>query len=203
MDVNVETIKAKVLRGQTFKQWFVEFLQFCTVGLGSYVVDVGIFNLLAYTDIIHLPGDQPMTAKVISVAISVIFSWVVNRLWTFRNKSDKQPLRELVLFVLINVGGLLISLACLGVSRYVLGFTSQFADNIAANIVGLILGTAFRYICYRYVVFTKDDAAVSDSRPSVADSRPSVSDAVPNDAGRPVRSDVAVAPAPAVERANR
>lgn len=145
----------RLLRGQTYREWLVEFTQFLTVGLGSYVVDVGLFNLLAYSGIVTLPGDAPMVAKTISVSVSIIFSWAMNRLWTFRNKSDKSKGREFVLFILVNVGGLLLALGSLGVSRFVLGFDSQLADNIAANVVGLVLGTAFRYVCYRYIVFTK------------------------------------------------
>ena len=145
----------RLLRGQTYREWLVEFIQFLTVGLGSYVVDVGLFNLLAYSGIVTLPGDAPMVAKTISVSVSIIFSWVVNRLWTFKNRSDKSKGREFVLFILVNIGGLLLALGSLGISRFVLGFDSQLADNIAANVVGLVLGTAFRYICYRYIVFTK------------------------------------------------
>ena len=48
-----------------------------------------------------------------------------------------------------------IALLCLGVSHYVLGFTSPLADNIAANVVGLVLGTAFRFYAYRTWVFTE------------------------------------------------
>ena len=145
----------RLLRGQTYREWLVEFIQFLTVGLGSYVVDVGLFNLLAYSGIVTLPGDAPMVAKTISVSVSIIFSWVVNRLWTFKNRSDKSKGREFVLFILVNIGGLLLALGSLGISRFVLGFDSQLADNIAANVVGLVLGTAFRYVCYRYIVFTK------------------------------------------------
>ena len=145
----------RLLRGQTFREWLVEFIQFLTVGLGSYVVDVGLFNLLAYSGIVTLPGDAPMVAKTLSVSVSIVFSWVVNRLWTFKNRSDKSKGREFVLFILVNIGGLLLALGSLGISRFVLGFDSQLADNIAANVVGLVLGTAFRYVCYRYIVFTK------------------------------------------------
>ncbi|MFC2434171.1 MAG: GtrA family protein [Peptidiphaga sp.] len=144
----------RFLRGQTFREWFVEFLQFCTVGLGAYVVDVGLFNLLAHTGLITLPGDQSMTAKIISVTVSVIFSWVANRLWTFKEKRSADKTREFAMFVLVNLGGMLIALGCLAFSRYTLGLTSQFADNVSANVVGLILGTAFRYVMYRYVVFS-------------------------------------------------
>ncbi|MGO1715076.1 GtrA family protein [Ancrocorticia populi] len=144
----------RLLKGQSFREWFVEFLRFCTVGLGSYIVDVGLFNLLAHTGWVHLPGDASMVAKTISVSISVVFSWAVNRAWTFRDKGTYGRGREFAMFVLVNIGGMLIALACLAASRYGLGLRSQFADNISANVVGLILGTAFRYVMYRYVVFS-------------------------------------------------
>lgn len=144
----------RLLKGQTWQEWFVEFLQFCTVGLGAYIVDVGLFNLLAYHWDVNLPWDQSMTAKFISVSISIVFAWVGNRLWTFRKRAQNSKKREFTMFVLVNLGGMAIALACLGFSRFVLGFDSQFADNIAANVVGLVLGTAFRYVCYRYIVFS-------------------------------------------------
>ena len=150
-------IVQRLLKGQSFREWLVEFTRFCIVGLGSYVVDVGLFNLLAHSDLVTLPGDPSMVAKIISVSIAVVFSWVTNRLWTFRTKRTSAKMREFVMFILVNLGGMLIALACLWVSRYGLGLRSQFADNISANVVGLVLGTAFRYVMYRYVVFDSDD----------------------------------------------
>lgn len=143
----------RLLRGQTLREWTIEFLRFCTIGLGAYIVDIGLFNLLAYHWPISLPFDQSMSAKTISVTISIIFAWVGNRLWTFRTKAQNTRRREFTMFVLVNLGGMAIALSCLAVSRFVLGYDSQFADNIAANGVGLVLGTAFRYVCYRYIVF--------------------------------------------------
>lgn len=154
----VETTFSTLLKGQTVRQWFVEFMRFCTVGLGSYIVDVGIFNLLAYYWNIPLPGDRSMSAKVISVSIAIVFSWVMNRVWTFGDSRTNNRGREFVLFVAVNIGGMLIALGCLGVSRYILDMRTQFADNISANVVGLVLGTIFRYIMYRYVIFTGSDS---------------------------------------------
>lgn len=150
-------IVQRLLKGQSFREWLVEFTRFCIVGLGSYVVDVGLFNLLAHSDLVTLPGDPSMVAKTVSVSIAVIFSWVTNRLWTFRTKRTSAKTREFIMFVLVNLAGMLIALACLWVSRYGLGLRSQFADNISANVVGLVLGTIFRYIMYRYIVFDSDD----------------------------------------------
>ena len=50
-------------------------------------------------------------------------------------------------------GGMGISLACLWISHHLLGFTSLLADNISTNVIGLALGTAFRFFLYRYWVF--------------------------------------------------
>ena len=56
---------------------------------------------------------------------------------------------------MLNAIGLAITLACLAFSHYVLDLTSPLADNIAANVVGLGLGTAFRFWSYRRWVFPK------------------------------------------------
>ena len=57
--------------------------------------------------------------------------------WTFRRRSRSGVRREYALFFLLNGVGLLISLACLAISHYLLDFTGTLADNIAANVVGL------------------------------------------------------------------
>lgn len=143
----------RVLRGQTLAAWFVELLRFCAVGGAAFVVDVGLFNLLRFGPG-EILGDKPLTAKVVSVAVSVLVAWLGNRYWTFSGSRRSSRGRELAMFVMVNLGGMGIAVACLAVSHYVLGLTSPLADNVAANGVGLVLGTAFRYLCYRYLVFT-------------------------------------------------
>ncbi len=54
-----------------------------------------------------------------------------------------------------------IALGCLWFTHYALGFDSIIADNISANVIGLALGTIFRFWSYRKWVFP-DTAAVSD-----------------------------------------
>ncbi len=143
----------RLRRGQSLGAWLAEVLRFCAVGGMAYVVDVGLFNLLRFGPG-ELLGDRPLTAKVVSVAVSVLFAWIGNRRWTFAATRRTARRRELTLFVAVNIGGMLIAVGCLAVSHYALGLTSPLADNIAANGVGLVLGTAFRYVCYRYLVFT-------------------------------------------------
>ena len=130
-----------------------ELARFGSVGAVAYVVDVGLFNLLRFG-----PGDllghKPLTAKVVSVAVATMVAWLGNRYWTFSDRRSSSRGRELAGFVVVNLGGMVIAVGCLGFSHYVLGLTSGLADNISANGVGLILGTVFRYFCYRQLVFT-------------------------------------------------
>ncbi len=98
----------------------------------------------------------PFIAKVISTSLAILANWLGNRYWTFRHHRRQQAIREGVEFVLVSIGGMLIALGCLWVSHYLLGFTSPIADNISTNVVGLVLGTAFRFTFYRLWVFNPD-----------------------------------------------
>ena len=124
-----------------------ELLKFGMVGLVAFVVDVGLFNLLLHQT------DKPLTSKTISTVVATTVAYIGNRLWTFRRRSRSGVGREYSLFFLLNGVGLAISLGCLAISHYLLGFTSRLADNISANVVGLALGTAFRFWSYRRFVF--------------------------------------------------
>lgn len=123
-------------------------LKFGVVGLVGYVVDVGLFNLLRLSAF-----DEPIVPKIISVSVAVLVTWFGNRYWTFRDHRRANYLLELGEFAAVALGGLLIGLLCLWVSHYVLGFDNLVADNIAANVVGLALGTAFRFFLYRFWVY--------------------------------------------------
>jgi putative flippase GtrA len=124
-----------------------ELLKFGMVGVVAFTVDVGLFNLLLH----HT--DKPLTSKTISTVVATTVAYIGNRLWTFRRRARSGVGREYTLFFLLNAVGLAIALGCLAISHYLLGFTGRLADNIAANVVGLVLGTTFRFWSYRRFVF--------------------------------------------------
>lgn len=126
-----------------------QFIQVGLVGLIGFVIDVGVFNLLRWT----FPEWGPIIPKVISTALAIGANWMGNRYWTFRGQRRQEVVREGAEFVLVSVIGSLIPLACLYVSHYLLGHTSQLADNVSANVIGLVLGTLFRFTFYRLWVF--------------------------------------------------
>lgn len=131
-----------------------QFATFGVVGAVAYVVDVSTFNLLQHAGSAPLLEGQPLLAKIASTGVATVVSWLGNRYWTFRHQRRAERAREFLLFVTMCMIGLGISLAILWVSHYVLKFDSPLADNIAANVVGLVAGTAFRFYAYRTFVFT-------------------------------------------------
>lgn len=133
-----------------------EVVKFGAVGVAGYAVDVGVFNVLRYGGGVGLLHAKPLTAKIISTALAMVVTWLGNRYWTYRHQHRQKVHHELALFVGANAIGMLIALACLWFSHYVLALTSPVADNISANIVGLGLGTLFRFWAYRTWVFRND-----------------------------------------------
>ncbi|MGV8970441.1 MAG: GtrA family protein [Microbacteriaceae bacterium] len=132
-----------------------DFLKFGAVGLIGVVVDVGIFNILRFDPLgAGTELNEPLGAKIASVSIAVIVTWCGNRYWAFRHNRRADIVREFAEFAGVAVVGLGISLACLYVSHYVLGFQSILADNVATNVIGLTLSTAFRFFAYRHWVFS-------------------------------------------------
>lgn len=141
-----------------------EFMQFGMVGALAYVIDVGLFNLVQHGPTGFLSG-HPNSAQLLASAIATVFSWLANRYWTYRGRTQRNVAREATLFVIANLGGIAITQFCLLFTHHVLGLTSPVADNVAAYIVGFGLGTAFRFVFYHYIVFTghKDRSAEDDS----------------------------------------
>jgi putative flippase GtrA len=139
-----------------------EVAKFGIVGLVALVVDVGLFNLLRFAGGEGPMYDKPLTAKVVSVSVATTVAYFGNRYWTFRHRGRTSFHREYLLFFVLNGVGLAISVGCLWFSHYALGFTSPVADNISANVIGLGLGTLFRFWSYRRWVFPADTDAAGE-----------------------------------------
>ena len=154
------------------RKLIAQFARFGVVGGLGVVVNLAVFNLLLFTvfdsDKIH---EGPLFANIIATIVAIAFNWAGNRYWAFREHRGKQLFREAVEFTLVSLGGLLIGLLSLWVSHYLLGFTSKLADNIATNVVGLGLGTIFRFVFYRVWVFRPgrgEQTAVDGGNPAPA-----------------------------------
>lgn len=131
-----------------------QLTRFALVGTIGLIIDVSVFNLLRITVLApEVLNEGPFLAKVVSTSLAIIANWMGNRHWAFAKERRGHLAREGVEFFIVSGGGMLIGLACLWVSHYLLGFDSLLADNISSNVIGLALGTAFRFWGYRVWVF--------------------------------------------------
>jgi putative flippase GtrA len=134
-------------------------MKFGLVGVLNTLINLAVFNVLLIT--VHEVGR--VKANFVATAVATIFAYVMNRYWTFKHRpSDHSRSREFMLFVFFNVVGLGIESALIGGTVYILGTNSIVAVNIA-KILGLGLGTIFRFWAYRTFVFRPATSAVADA----------------------------------------
>jgi putative flippase GtrA len=136
-----------------------EVLTFLAVGGVGYVVDVTAFNVLRSTT--PWSTMDPTVARTLAVVLAMCVTYLGNRTLTWRGRLSGDRRREIALFVVFNVIGFGFSVATLAISHDLMGLTSALADNLSANVVGLALGTVFRYLTYKHFVFR----ATPGSRP--------------------------------------
>ncbi|PZS34051.1 MAG: hypothetical protein DLM59_05420 [Pseudonocardiales bacterium] len=136
-----------------------ELAKFGVIGLVNTALDFGILNLLHFG-----MGVGPLTSKCVSTVIAATSSYFMNRHWTFKHRARSGMRREYTLFFLLNLIGLAIGLICIAVVRYGLHMDSPAAIN-AANLVGLLIGTVFRFWSYRRWVFMADGHLAVEKAP--------------------------------------
>lgn len=133
-----------------------EAFKYIIVGTGGYVIDVGLFNILSIARAQGQPDFDPLVIKTISFIVAVIFTYVFNARWTFRQRDFRpEGVSRILRYSLVNVLGLVITLTPLYISRNILGLTNLVADNISANVIGVGMALLFRFTASRLWVFQK------------------------------------------------
>ena len=134
-----------------------ELIKFAIVGATTFVIDSAVFFTLKLTVL----EPKPVTAKIIAGIVAVIASYVLNREWSFRDRGGRERHHEALLFFGFSGVGVLICMAPLWFSSYVLMLrvpevsltVENIADFIAAYIIGNLLQMAFRFWAFRRWVF--------------------------------------------------
>jgi putative flippase GtrA len=134
-----------------------ELIKFAIVGGTTFIIDSAIFYTLKLT----ILEPKPVTAKVIAGIVAVIASYVLNREWSFRDRGGRERHHEALLFFAFSGVGVLLSMAPLWISSYVLQLrvpmvsltAENIADFISAYLIGNLLQMAFRFWAFRRWVF--------------------------------------------------
>lgn len=125
-----------------------ELSAFGVVGVVSFVIDVGLFQVL-YARV----GMEAVLAKVVSTAVAMTLAYVGHRYWSFSHRAHNRPVRQSVVFAVINLLTLALGVAVIWFVRYPLDQKSVLVIQLA-NLFSIALGTVIRYVAYRRWVFT-------------------------------------------------
>ena len=131
------------------------------VRFGAVIAAGTVAALAVFYALVHgPPGPQQgplesltVLAYLVANAIGLWITYQGSRSWAFGHREVAGPTGGRVSFLIVNGITLLIPLGCLGISRYVVGAHSDFADGIAAFAVGLPLATAARFWGFKKFVF--------------------------------------------------
>lgn len=134
-----------------------ELIKFAIVGGTTFVIDSAIFFTLKLT----ILEPKPVTAKIIAGIVAVIASYILNREWSFRHRGGRERHHEALLFFAFSGVGVLLSMAPLYFSSYVLQLRApevsltveNIADFVSAYILGNLLQMGFRFWAFRRWVF--------------------------------------------------
>ena len=143
--------------GTTWRLLLKEISAFGVVGGVSFLIDIGVFQLL-YAH----AGVGAVLAKLASTVVSTSTAYLGHRYWSFSHRARTGLKREYTLFFVVNGATLILGLAIVWFVRYPLGQTHPLVLQ-AANIFSIGLGTIVRYIAYRQWVFPAADSPLAVS----------------------------------------
>ena len=126
---------------------FREVAKFGLVGGLGVVVNLGVFNLVRHF------SDLPMVrASLIATVVAIGFNYVGFRYFTYRDRDKSGRTKELSLFLLFSVVGMVIENGVLYAATYGFGWDGPLASNFF-KFFGIGIGTLFRFWSYRTWVF--------------------------------------------------
>jgi len=143
----------KPSRRESAKALARQLVKFGLVGGLGFIVETIVLNALLVTVLRPDTVDgAAIWAKIAATLVAIATNWIGNRLWTFRGDRRQDHTREGMEFLAASLLGLVVGLIPMWIATSVMGYTSLLAANIA-NIVGLVLGSVFRFLMYRFWVF--------------------------------------------------
>ena len=153
-----DTRSAAGVVGSRSKRLLTEVGRFLAVGGAATIVALIIFNVLVHgfsTGDRALLSDRPVLAYVLANTVGMVISYRGARSWAFRDRPPRQADGGRSAYVLINLVTMSLPIACLVISRDVLGLDDPLSDNISANVIGLALGLGARFYLFRRFVFQR------------------------------------------------
>jgi putative flippase GtrA len=129
-----------------------EIAAFGFIGAISFVIELGLFNLILSVE--HI---GPLKAKLVATVVATTFAYFGNRYLSFSHRARTSIGRETSFFFGINGVALVFSEVILALFSYPLHYRdNHFVINVV-NLVTIGLGTIFRFWAYKRFVFLHPD----------------------------------------------
>ena len=122
-------------------------LRFLVVGVLNTAIDVALLFLLTYG------GVELWLANIFSTSVALLFSFFVNRSFTF--KSTGNALRQIVPFLVVTLIGLWVlqPLVLLGVTGLLNGAWGEYIGLFVAKMLATLVSMTWNYLLYNRLVF--------------------------------------------------
>jgi len=133
------------------------FIKFNVVGLTGVVVNEGLLILLASDGVYYL------YASAVAIEVSIITNFILNDLWTFRDRRHGDAATRFLKFNVLMLVGLAVNLAILYLG------TDFFGVNYAvSNLAGIAVAFLVRYwLSVKYTWMKREEESTLPSAPGV------------------------------------
>ena len=117
------------------KKLIIQLIRFGIVGVIATAIDVGVLALLK--EVAHM---EVLVASALSFTVAVVVNYILSMLWVFKSKGESKA-KEFVIFVLLSVGGLLIT-------QLVMWLGTELAEiyYLAVKIFAIIFESTYNFI---------------------------------------------------------
>lgn len=159
-----------IIKGETTKQAG----KFAIVGVINTLVDVLVLNILVFfglTAAFMIFNQKFLVANVISVAVAIINSFILNKFWTFRANGENIYV-QIIKFLVITIVGMFVFHQLVfnflyynlpSISEFIISIVhflklnSIFSDSFVAlnfaKAVAICVSLIWNFIGYKFVVF--------------------------------------------------
>ncbi|MEU6626497.1 GtrA family protein [Streptomyces litmocidini] len=124
-----------------------EVAKFGAVGAVGVLVDLGVFNLVR-----HFSELPVVRASIVATVVAIVFNYLGFRYFTYRDRDKSSRTKELALFLLFSLVGLVIQNGLLYAATYGFGWDTPLQSNFF-KFFGIGVATLFRFWSYRTWVF--------------------------------------------------
>jgi len=151
------------------KKTFWQIVKFAIVGVLNTLVDFAVFQTL------NLTLGWVYAAQVLGYTFGVINSYLWNSNWTFREQRTRS-LKEILLFLLVNVASLGVSLGMIWLCREVFGVTNEWVagwmphflagfikGDTVSKLIATVVAIVVNYFGNRLFVFRKTNVAAEQN----------------------------------------